>query len=335
MKHKTTINDIAELAGVSKATVSFFLNGKYDKMSEQTCERIRQAIEDTGYHPSVAARTLNSKSAHLYGVIIGNITKTFANNVVKGIEDFANENDFMTIVASSEFSPERERTYIKSMLALGVDGFLIQPTVNFDEIYKVMRIDKPIVFFDSAPPSRNQMYVKTDNYDSVKNATIKLLEKGYSYFVIVSNNPYVLQTRIERVKGCIDVLESRDINHELIIINGEATADDLAGKLRPLLDSRSNACVFAMNSNLLELTYAAMEPYLDRIPEIGLIGFDDERWCRYVSPSITTISQPAYEEGYTAGKVLMDAIRGEQKAGRATVLHSTLIERDSTDLKKE
>lgn len=65
MKQKVTINDIARIADVSKATVSFYLNGKFEKMSDKTHARIKKAIEETGYQPSVAARTLNSKSAHL------------------------------------------------------------------------------------------------------------------------------------------------------------------------------------------------------------------------------------------------------------------------------
>ena len=66
--------------------------------------KIKNAIEKTGYTPSIAARSLNSKGSHLIGVIIGNITNTFANQTVKGIEDFASENDYLTIVASSEFN---------------------------------------------------------------------------------------------------------------------------------------------------------------------------------------------------------------------------------------
>lgn len=332
MKSKVTINDIAELAGVSKATVSFYLNGKFEKMSKKTYERIKEAIEQTGYNPSVAARSLNSKSSHLFGVIIGNITKPFANRIVKGIEDYADENGYMTIVASSEFKPEREKQYIKSMLALGVDGFLIQPTVNFSDVYSEINIDKPIVFFDSAPVIRDPMYVKTDNYDAVSSATAKLIEKGYQYFIIVSNNPYILQTRIERSKGCIDVLEEENIDYDLIIMPSDADSAQLAGKLHPLLDTHSRVCVFAMNSTLLQLTYSALEPYRSRFPEIGLIGFDHESWCEYVSPAVTTISQPAYEEGYTAGKILHDVIQNKHTIPHVQILGSTLLERQSTDL---
>ena len=334
MKGKVTINDIAEIAGVSKATVSFFLNGRFEKMSEKTYNTIKKAIEDTGYHPSVAARSLNAKSPHLFGVIIGNITKPFANQIVKGIEDYANEHGYLTIVASSEFRPDREKTYIQSMLSLGVDGFLIQPTVNFKDIYEEIDIEKPIVFFDSVPEICDPMYVKTDNYEAVHSATEKLIRKGYRHFVIVTNNPYVLQTRIERSKGCIDVLEENKIDYDQIIVSSDADSALLAAKLHPLLDAHERVCVFALNSTLLQLTYAALQPYRRRFPEIGLIGFDYEHWCEYVSPSITTISQPAYEEGYTAGGILRDAIKNLNETDHVQVLRSTLMERESTDLKE-
>ncbi len=335
MARKVTINDIAEIAGVSKATVSFFLNGKTNKMSAETYERIRSAIEETGYSPSVAARSLNDKSPHLFGVIIGNITKPFANRIVKGIEDYANENSYMTIVASSEFEPEREMSYIKSMLALGVDGFLIQPTVNFNEIRKSLDIDKPIVFFDSAPAGEDQMYVKTDNYESVRHATSRLIEKGYQHFIIISNNPYVLQTRIERSRGCTDLLEEKKIRYDRIILPADADQEVLIPQLYPLLDKYRNVCIFTLNSTLLQLTWTALAPYRWRVPEIGLIGYDHETWCDYVVPSITTISQPSYEEGYTAAQILMDAIHNRHEIDRVQVLRSELRERQSTDLRPE
>ena len=89
MKDKVTISNIAELAKVSKTTVSFYLNGHFHKMSEQTRERIRQAIEDTGFQPNAAARSLNAKETRLLGVIIGDITSGFANQLIKGISDYA------------------------------------------------------------------------------------------------------------------------------------------------------------------------------------------------------------------------------------------------------
>ena len=129
MKEKITIRDIAERAGTSKTTVSFFLNGKTDKMSEETQARIAQVIKETNYRPSIAARSLNAKETRLIGVIIGDITNTFANQIVKGIDDFARDNRYQLIVGNSNYNFENEKGYVNRMLAMGVDGFIIRHPV--------------------------------------------------------------------------------------------------------------------------------------------------------------------------------------------------------------
>ena len=120
MKEKITIRDIAERAGTSKTTVSFFLNGKTDKMSEETQARIAQVIKETNYRPSIAARSLNAKETRLIGVIIGDITNTFANQIVKGIDDFARDNRYQLIVGNSNYNFENEKGYVNRMLAMGM-----------------------------------------------------------------------------------------------------------------------------------------------------------------------------------------------------------------------
>ena len=85
-ERKVTIKDIAEMAGTSKTTVSFYLNGKTEKMSEDTKAKIAAVIKKTNYRPSIVARSLNSKNSKLIGVLIGDITNTFSNQIVKGIE---------------------------------------------------------------------------------------------------------------------------------------------------------------------------------------------------------------------------------------------------------
>ena len=122
---KITIKDIAEMAGVSKTTVSFYLNGKTEKMSEETRMKIQEIILRTNYRPNVAARTLNQKKTNLIGVIIGDITNTFSNKIVKGIEDTARKHGYQTLIGNSGYDPRRESSYVNRMLTLGADGFII------------------------------------------------------------------------------------------------------------------------------------------------------------------------------------------------------------------
>ena len=86
---KLTINEIAERAGVSKTTVSFYLNGKINKMSEETKQRIQHIIDETGYEPSAAARAMKAKSSGVAGVILADTSEGYCARALKGIEEAA------------------------------------------------------------------------------------------------------------------------------------------------------------------------------------------------------------------------------------------------------
>ena len=332
MKNNITIKDIANLANVSKTTVSFYLNGKFEKMSEDTKSRIEKVIKDTNYQPSNVARSLNFKKTNLIGVIIGDITNSFANQIVKGIETFAHTKGYQLIICSSGYNIDVEKQYVTTLLAMGVDGFIVQPTINFKNMYNELNTNKPIVYFDSINLTNDDLWVRTNNYEAVYDATKILINKGYQHFILISSNPYVLQTRIERNKGCTDALNDSNISYDLIIIDNDIEV--LKQRLYPIINNRKNVCIFAFNNSLLQITYDALQPYIHRIPEIGLIGFDHEQWCECVRPTITTINQPAYQEGYTAGQILFDAIYNQNQVDKIQILNSTLVERESTNLKK-
>lgn len=122
MDNKITINEIAKLAGVSKTTISFYLNGKTQRISLKTQNRIATIIKQTNFQPNLAARCLNSKSSKLIGVLISDITNTFSNQIVKGIETIASKYNYQVIVGNSEYSYQREENYIEQMLSMGVAG---------------------------------------------------------------------------------------------------------------------------------------------------------------------------------------------------------------------
>ena len=149
MDNKITINEIAKLAGVSKTTISFYLNGKTQRISLKTQNRIATIIKQTNFQLILAARCLNSKSSKLIGVLISDITNTFSNQIVKGIETIASKYNYQVIVGNSEYSYQREENYIEQMLSMGV-GFIVQPTAQFRKLSKkLLKLNKPLVFFDS------------------------------------------------------------------------------------------------------------------------------------------------------------------------------------------
>ncbi len=331
MSDRITINDIAKLAGVSKTTVSFFLNGKFDKMSEETRKKLEDVIARTNYHPNTIARSLNYKQTYLIGVVIGDITNSFANQIVKGIDDYSREHGYQMIVGSSGYLLENERKCITGMAAMGVDGFIVQPTVHFETMWKELGIHKPIAYFDSPNQASNELWVKTNNYEAVYDATDMMVKEGYNQFVIVTADPYVLQTRMERNRGFTDCLDLARIPYDVILADSRTTAETLEEKLTPYLNSDKSTGIFVCNNWLLDKVYLVLRKYGHLIPEkIGVIGFDSLEWTELVSPSITTIVQPAYEEGEAAARILIDRIENKNEEAPNWILKCRINELDST-----
>jgi len=108
---KLTINEIAEQAGVSKTTVSFYLNGKTNKMSEETQQRIQQIIDETGYEPSAAARAMKAKSSVVLGVILDDVSKPYEAQALKGIEETARAAGYQILIGNSGLNFNNEKEY--------------------------------------------------------------------------------------------------------------------------------------------------------------------------------------------------------------------------------
>lgn len=330
MQRKVTIKDIAELAQTSKTTVSFYLNQKFDKMSDETQKRIKEAIESTNYKPSIAARSLNDKTTKLIGVIIGDITNSFSNQIVKGIDNKAQEFGYQLIIGNSNYDSAREDELIEKMLSLGVDGFIIQPTSNFRKYTHIINVKKKhVVFFDSQLYEHKTNWVKTNNYESVYDTIQQCITKGYQHFIMITGNPNLLSTRIERASGFVDVLEANNLSYQQMIIDEKlTTSSDVATFLKDNLKEKS--LIFVPNCWALPTVFTAMKTLNLNIPETGLIGFDNTEWTPFSSPSISTIVQPAYKEGEQATKILIDEIEGLSQEPKQQIFDCKVKWQEST-----
>lgn len=331
-KSKITINEIAKLASTSKTTVSFFLNGKFDRMSLDTKERIAKVIKETNYRPSPAARSLNSMSMKLIGVIIGDITNTFANQIVKGIDDIASNANYQIIVGNSNYDFEKEEIYVDRMIAMGVDGFIIQPTTRFHSLIdKIKSLNKEIVFIDSQTDVANNAWVKTNNYEAVLNATDEMIEFGYEDFVMLTADPSILSTRQERSQGFIDALELKGKKVKTFVVENDVTSEEISDILHSNLKLNSRTLIFSVNCWLLPIVYLGLKDLRKLIPStIGLLGFDNTEWSNFSAPSVTTIVQPSFEEGQQACKILIDKIESTNIEAPQQILKCTMNWMEST-----
>lgn len=332
MSKKITINDIAKLSKTSKTTVSFYLNKKYEKMSDETRQRIKRIIEETGYRPSTIARVLNSKKTKLLGVLIGDITNTFSNQIVKGIEHVTKEKGYQIIVGNSNYNSENENQYIENMLNLGVDGFIIQPTSNFRKYAKIIDDkEKPMVFFDSQLYEHKTNWVKTNNYDAVYDMVQVALEKGYTDFVMITADTSLLSTRIERASGFVDALTDYNYDYKKLIITQDPNSSEvIADFLTNHIDQEKKTLIFVPNCWALPTVFSTMKALELKMPQTGLVGFDNLEWTTFSSPSVTTIVQPAYQEGMEAAKILIGEIEGVTQGEQQKIFDCQIEWKNST-----
>lgn len=327
---KITIREVAHLADTSKTTISFYLNGKMEKMSEKTRQKIEKVIKETNYKPSIAARSLNLKGSKLLGIMIGDITNTFSNQIVKGIENVASQKGYQLIVANSNYNYAREENYIDRMSSMGVDGFIVQPTIQFKEINK--KIKKPMVFFDSNVYDDKTKWVKTNNYEATYEATVACINKGYKEFILITAEPSLLSTRIERTSGYIDALLEHDLGYEKLIVedNDIEISEKILSFLVKHVNEKEKQLIFVPNCWALPMVFMALKKYYHLMPDLGLMGFDNTEWTNFATPSITTIVQPAFKEGQQAASILIDQIECENDKSGQQVLNCIVNWNEST-----
>lgn len=332
MDNKITINEIAKLAGVSKTTISFYLNGKTQRISLKTQNRIATIIKQTNFQPNLATRCLNSKSSKLIGVLISDITNTFSNQIVKGIETIASKYNYQVIVGNSEYSYQREENYIEQMLSMGVAGFIVQPTAQFRKLSKkLLKLNKPLVFFDSKLYDLKSNWIKTNNYEATYETIVKCIIKGYESFYLITADPQLISTRLERVSGFIDALADYNFNYKTFILeNDRVDFKMLHNFFESTLNVSKKSLVFVPNCWALPDIYLALKQYRNNMPQIGLIGFDNLEWVNFSSPSITTIIQPAFKEGEEAAKIVIDQIEGKNKLDNQKILNCYVNWNEST-----
>lgn len=333
-RKKLTIKDIALKANTSKTTVSFYLNEKFDKMSYDTRKRIEKVIEETNYTPNIMAQSLKSKKSRLIGVIAADITNPFSNNIVKGIDDIARKEDYQIIFGNSNFEYINEKKYIERMLDMGVDGFIVQPTMQFDKLVAAIeKASKKIVCVDRVSPKFKGKYVKTNNYDITFKAITQLYNRGYEEFIFISEDLDTSITRIERKNGFIDAIQSIGANSNIIKVESQTSYIELSKELMKYINISKKVAIFAAHDKILQKVFRASKYIGWDIPnQVGIIGFDNWNWTIYASPSVTTIDQPTYQEGKHATKLLIDMIENRDSVLDSAVFDCNIAWKESTNL---
>lgn len=332
---KLTINEIAEQAGVSKTTVSFYLNGKTNKMSEETMQRIQQIIDETGYEPNAAARAMKAKNSGTIGVILGDVSDPFSARALKGIEEAANAAGYQVMVGNSELNFNNEKEYVERMLKLGVEGFIVQSTYRFGmQAIILEKKRKPIVYIDTKPYDTKGKCIKTNNYECVYNVMKECVAKGYENFLMISDDASIMSTSFENTQGYKDAMQDLRREGNAYYMPEGTRSEDVYAALQQMVDLERKTLIYVASAPLLPVVYQAIRRYLDYMTlfpdRLGLIGFDPDGWTRMTTPAISAIIKPAYQEGMKAAEELIQMIGGKKSENE--VVFKTIVKWRGTTL---
>lgn len=338
MKTKVTIGDVAKQAGVSKTTISRYLNGKYDFMSEESQRRIQAVIEELNYRPNNLARSLRSSKSKLIGVIIADIGNPVSSILVKGISDQSNHYGYQVLIANTDNDPQKEQAYILSMIDQRVEGLIVHTSGNNNDLLlDISKNHVPVVLADRPTFPLTFDTVKTNDYQSTWDTIHYLIDEGFNNIALFTEPVGHIGTRTLRRQAYQEACTALQLTCQIYEINATG-AKDVQKMVQEYAGSAPEEvkAIFTANGVVM-LTILSAMTWLDlQIPEdLGICGFDDWPWAALIGPGITAISQPSYEVGVECVNRLIYRLEKNKTAKPKMVeLSSRLIVRGSTKLNK-
>ncbi len=341
-RNNITINDVAKAAGVSKATVSRYLNGRTELMTKETADRIESVIELLNYRPSEVARSLKSRKTKTIGVILADIRSPFYAALLSGIEEKLYEYGYSAIFVNSGKSHDTEIKNVTDFLSRNVDGILINTTsYNNEELIAMTANRIPMVLIDRYI-NNHSFSIVTIDCDSMFDQIFDHLEaEGYNRFGFIVGQWKANSTRIRRrglflknMKERFGVDASGDVYavHEDYPTYGDA-ADAFLRSLKP----GDRPCIIGSNSDATFSVYHALIERGVKIPdEVGITGPEDwslgrdMAWPDVMATPLTTIAFDSVGIGRTAAELIIERIEHPENELKEIQMPVELCIREST-----
>ena len=316
MSAKPTIDDIARLAGVSKATVSRVLNHKPD-VDPSTRERILRIVEEQNFVPSATASNLARGKSRLLGVLIPSFTQPFIQDVMRGVAETIEQTPYeLVLYSANRTMHDKDKSHlIDNILATKLTAGVLAMFMG-ESIHHLAELHKngfPVVVIDDQErPDEMIPWIGADNRKGSYDAVRYLLSLGHRRIAHIQGPMQYLCSR-ERHEGYIQALAEAGISFdEKLVLEGDFQPHGgrvAANTFFALSEEQRPTAIFAANDQMAYGVLAAAEEYDLHIPnDVALIGFDDISTSAHIRPSLTTVRQSFYEMGQRGIEVLLSLL---------------------------
>ncbi|GAA0855189.1 LacI family DNA-binding transcriptional regulator [Streptosporangium amethystogenes subsp. fukuiense] len=319
-RHRTTIKDVAEAAGVGVATVSRVLSG--GSASPETRERVLNVAAQLDYRPSALGRNLRQRRSGGIGLLLPDITDTFYGRLADGVLTCARSAGEPVILGATGDDPEREAELIGTLLEQGVDRVVAVPSGDGDGWAPTLRAGLTTVFAHRLSPGHSDIpAVLADDRAGIRTAVDYLTGLGHRRIAYLGGPGQ--EQRLSFFRQALGPL----VDEELVVV-ARGSRDSAYAAAAGLFQHRPDLTAVLAGGNLLGEAAVLAARELDlRIPrDLSLIMFDDVPWAELCSPPLTVIAQPAQDIGYRAAELVL---RGGTRRPRGVLLPTELIVRGS------
>ncbi len=333
---RVTIEQVADLAQVSRSTVSRVLND-HPNVSRTVRERVLRVIDETGYTPEAAARSLASRRADAIGVLIPRstgfiFTDPFFHHVIQGITDASTRRGYFLMLAT--VTSEMERGFYNRILrSRHFDGVIMLSSDIDDPILPLLIRDRtPLVMIGHHPYLQKVDWVDVDNREGARQAVEHLIGLGHRCIATITG-PLQMVAALDRRDGYKQALLEAGLPIQAdLIVEGDFTQEGGFVAMKRLLSGSPHptAVFVASDSMAVGALRAAHEAGFSVPRDLALVGFDDLPIASYSNPPLTTVHQPIYEIGATAAELLLDRLEGKCGGTSQVCLETRLVIRDSS-----
>jgi LacI family transcriptional regulator len=335
MPKRPTQADVAKLAGVSRATVSYVLNNRTGgriRITQETRQKVSRAIQEVGYEPHALARSLRSGLSQVIGLLIPDTHNPLYLDIVAGVEDEAIRCDYYVVLVSVNLDPERERHCLRSLSQRRLDGLILSTTSSNlpqKEVQTLLERSGPIVFLGPHVEGDNVYEDRASGAEALMDHLISLGHRRIGFIDGVAF-PGQAEHRTQVYGQKIAAL-GLSVSEQLLRNCGPTIQDGYAAAQELLDLAQPPTAIWAVNDLLAIGALRAIRERGLCVPEdISLAGFDDIAFASQVYPPLTTVRIHAEQLGRQAARMLFQRIKDPGREPMQEVIDTELVIRQST-----
>lgn len=331
-----TLDEVARVAGVSRATVSRVVNGS-PKVSADVRRSVEKVIDRLGYVPNRAARSLVTRRSDSIAVVITEPASRLFNDpffprLIRGVSTALSARDLQLVLLMPDDDVDERRT-VRYLTGGHVDGVILVSLHGDDPLPRQLAARNiPLVVLARPPHGVDVNYVDADNRDGARRATAHLLDGGRRDVATITG-PSDMVAGIDRLAGYVDALRDADLQlDETLVANGDFTLAGGEAAMERLLAARPHLDAVFCASDLMAVgALAVLQAAGRRVPEdVAIVGYDDAPVALTTRPTLSSIRQPIEEMGREMVNLLAENVEQVDRVPRRIVLATELIRRASS-----